>query len=69
MHLGEANNTVINIKGSISAIENELVQVDEKKANAKEEREARIARLDRQIQQCREDIEAVEDKKQKGEKT
>lgn len=35
VHLGEANNTVINIKGSISAIENELVQVDEKKANAK----------------------------------
>lgn len=68
VRLGEANNTVINIKGSISAIENELVQVDEKKANAKEEREARIARLDRQIQQCREDIEAVEDKKQKGEK-
>lgn len=66
--LNEANNKVINVKGSISAIENELTQVDEKKANAKEEREARIARLDGQIQKCREDIEAIEDKKTKGEK-
>lgn len=66
--LSEANNKVINLKGSIAAIENELDQVDEKKAHAKEEREARIARLDRQIQQCRENIEITEDKKQKGEK-
>lgn len=68
VRLGEANNRVVSIKGSISAIENYLDEVDEKKANAKEEKEARIKRLDGQIQQCREDIEAANEKKQKGEK-
>ena len=66
--LNEANNKVINVKGSISAIENELTQVDEKKVNAQKERESHIERLDGQIQKCREDIEAAEDKKSKGEK-
>ena len=66
VRLNEANNQVTSIKGSISAIEIELTQVDQKKANAKEEREARIARLDGQIQKCREDIEVAEDKKSKG---
>ncbi len=66
--LNEANNKVINVKGSISAIENELTQVDEKKVNAQKERDSHIERLDGQIQKCREDIEAAEDKKSKGEK-
>lgn len=65
--LAEANSRVINIKGSISAIENELGQVDEKRTNAKLEREARIARLDEQILKCREDIEATEEKQKKAE--
>ena len=68
VRLNEANNKVINVKGSISAIENELTQVDEKKVNAQKERESHIERLDGQIQKCREDIEAAEDKKSKGEK-
>ena len=68
MRLNEVNNKVINVKGSISAIENELTQVDEKKVNAQKERESHIERLDGQIQKCREDIEAAEDKKSKGEK-
>ena len=68
VRLNEANNKVINVKGSISAIENELTQLDEKKVNAQKERESHIERLDGQIQKCREDIEAAEDKKSKGEK-
>lgn len=68
VRLNEANNKVINVKGSISAIENELTQVDEKKVNAQKERESHIERLDGQIQKCREDIEAAEDNKNKGEK-
>ena len=68
VRLNEVNNKVINVKGSISAIENELTQVDEKKVNAQKERESHIERLDGQIQKCREDIEAAEDKKSKGEK-
>lgn len=67
VELNKANNQVINVKGSISAIEHELSQVDEKKANAKLEREARIERLDGQIQKCREDIDTTEDKQQKAE--
>lgn len=66
-NLTNANNQVINIKGSISAIEHELELVDEKKANARMERQSRIERLDGQIQKCREDIEASEDKKKKAE--
>ncbi len=65
--LTEANNKVINVKGSISAIENELEHVDEKRANARQERETRIERLDGQIQKCRDDIEAAEDKQRKAE--
>lgn len=65
--LAEANNKVINVKGSISAIENELEHVDEKRINARQEREARIERLDGQIQKCRDDIEAAEDKQRKAE--
>ena len=65
--LTEANNKVINVKGSISAIENELEHVDEKRINARQEREARIERLDGQIQKCRDDIEAAEDKQRKAE--
>lgn len=68
VRLNDANNKVINVKGSISAIENELTQVDEKKTNAQEERKSRIARLDGQIQKCREDIEVAEDKRSKGKK-
>ncbi len=66
--LTEANNKIINVKGSIAAIENELSQVDEKKANAEEERKSRISRLQAQIRECREDIETAKDKKTKGEK-
>ena len=68
VRLDEANNKVINVKGSISAIENELSQVIEKKVNAQQERKSRIERLDGQIQKCREDIEAAEDKRSKGNK-
>lgn len=65
--LSHANSQVINIKGSISAIENELSIADEKQANAKQERATRIARLDEQILKCREDIEETEGKKKKAE--
>lgn len=62
-----ANNKVISINGSISAIKNELEHVDEKKANARQERGARIEQLDEQIQKCRSDIEIVEEKRKKAE--
>lgn len=62
-----ANNKVIGINGSISAIKNELEHVDEKKANARQERGVRIERLDEQIQKCRSDIEIVEEKRKKAE--
>lgn len=62
-----ANNKVVGINGSISAIKNELEHVDEKKANARQERGARIERLDEQIQKCRSDIEVVEEKRKKAE--
>lgn len=65
--LDEANSTVIGIRGSISAIENELSQVDEKKANAKQERQKRIDRLDSQILQCRETIESYRNQQKKAE--
>ena len=61
------NNKVVGINGSISAIKNELEHVDEKKANARQERGARIERLDEQIQKCRSDIEVVEEKRKKAE--
>lgn len=68
LRLDDANNQVIKVKGAIAAIEGELARTDEKKANAKQEREMRISRLDGEIQKCREDIEAAKDKKVKGEK-
>ncbi len=66
--LNVANNNVIRIKGSISAIERELDQVDEKVANARQDRQRHIEKLDAQIQQCLDDIEALDDKRLKGEK-
>lgn len=66
--LRQANSQVINIKGSISAIENELANVDEKKINAINERAVRIERIDNNILQCRERIADYEDKLGKAEK-
>lgn len=65
--LAVANNAVIGIKGSISAIERELEQVDEKVANARQDRQRHIERLDEQIQQCRINIDESEGKRFKGE--
>lgn len=65
--LAVANNAVIGIKGSISAIERELEQVDEKVANARQDRQRHIERLDEQIQQCRINIDESEGKRLKGE--
>lgn len=67
IRLTEANSMATKIKGSIAAIENELTLVDGKNANAKQERAARLSRIDENIQKCREEIEATEDKKQKAE--
>lgn len=66
--LTEANNAVIGIKGSISAIERELEQVDDKTANARLDRQRNIERLDEQMSQCQENIEEYKSKCQKGEK-
>lgn len=66
--LDKANKQVINIKGSISAIENELENVDEKKTKAESERKDRIARIEERIIQCREKITEHEDKLDKAEK-
>lgn len=66
--LVRANNQVINIKGSISAIENELVNADEKQAQALDEVRNRIFRLEDQILQCRERIADYEEKQDKAEK-
>lgn len=63
-----ANNNVISIKGSISAIERELEQADDKKANARQDRQRNIERLDEKIQNCLEQIQELEEKRQKGEK-
>lgn len=65
--LSVANNAVIGIKGSISAIERELEQVDEKIANARQDRQRHIERLDEQIQQCLANIDELEGKRLKGE--
>lgn len=67
IRLTGANSMVTKIKGSIAAIENELTVVDGKTANAKQERATRLSRIDENIQKCREEIEATEDKKQKAE--
>lgn len=66
--LETANNNVISIRGSISAIERELDQVDEKIANARQDRQRNIERLDEKIQQCLDEIEDFKVKRQKGEK-
>ena len=66
--LNEANSKVINIKGSISAIESELDQVGQKKADAKAQRLARIAKIDESIDQCRSNIEEAKSKQEKGKK-
>lgn len=63
-----ANNHVISIKGSISAIERELEQADEKIANARQDRQRNIERLDEKIQGCLEQIQELEEKRLKGEK-
>lgn len=65
--LSVANNAVIGIKGSISAIERELEQVDEKIANARQDRQRHIERLDEQIQKCLANIDELEGKRLKGE--
>lgn len=65
--LSVANNAVIGIKGSISAIERELEQVDEKIANARQDRQRHIERLDEQIRQCLANIDELEGKRLKGE--
>lgn len=65
--LEAANNNVISIKGAISAIERELDQVDEKVANARQDRQRNIDRLNDKIQQCLSDIEDLGNKRQKGE--
>ena len=66
--LNKANSKVINIKGSISAIEAELDQVGQKKADAKAQRIERIAKIDESIDKCRSDIEEAKSKQEKGEK-
>ena len=67
-NLDKANKQVINIKGSISAIENELANVEAKKANAANERDNRIANIEKQILSCREKITEHEERKDKAEK-
>lgn len=54
--LAQKQSKVTNIEGSISAIETELVHADEKKAQAKEDRQKQIEYLDWKISQCRTDI-------------
>lgn len=63
-----ANNNVISIKGSISAIEKELELVDDKVANARQERQRNIERLDDKIQQCVDEIKELEEKRSNGNK-
>lgn len=64
--LGIANNNVISIKGSISAIERELEQVDEKIANARVDRQRNIDRLNEKIQECSVAIETADTKRAKA---
>lgn len=65
--LAAANNNVIRVKGSISAIEAELEQADVKKADAKQQREKRISNLDDSIDAARDDIEKHKRDKRRGE--
>lgn len=64
--LSAANNNVISIKGSISAIEHELEQVDDKITNARQDRQRNIERLDEKIQECFETIETDKSKRTKA---
>lgn len=64
--LGIANNNVISIKGSISAIERELEQVDDKIANARADRQRNIDRLNEKIQECSVAIETADTKRAKA---
>lgn len=63
IELTDANNQVINIKGSISAIESELEAADEKKASAEQDRVTKIKQMDENIQKCRNDIDIAESNK------
>ena len=62
----EANSLVMQLKGSISAVENELSQAEQQQISAKERLQARLVHLDEQIQKCRYDIEEAEQAKHKG---
>ena len=66
--MAAADNQVAKIKGSISAIENELELANEKQINAKQEREARIKRIDDDILSARERIESYQTSIEKAEK-
>lgn len=65
--LSEANSNVTTIKGSISAIENELLNADQKRETAKQDRLKQIEQIDQHIAECRENISNVETKHEKGE--
>lgn len=65
--LDAAKSKVIEINGSISAIESELAQADVKKADAEAERENRLRELEKKILECRERIETCKANKAKGE--
>lgn len=64
--LAAAQSEVININGSISAIEQELLQADAKAEDAKTERGNRIQMLEEKIVKCREEITVLEEKKVKA---
>lgn len=66
--LDKAQNKIICIKGSISAIENELKNADSKIANARQDRQRNIERLDAKIQDCIDEIQALVEKKDNGNK-
>lgn len=63
-----ADNEVAKIKGSISAIENELELANEKQLNAKQDRETRVKRIEVGILDEREQIEACQTSIEKAEK-
>lgn len=66
IEMNQANDEVIKIKGSIAAIENELLHVDEKLDSARKEREEQVNRINEQIHQCRQNIEVAEGKKDRA---
>lgn len=65
--LSEAEKQVVSLKGAISAIGSELAGVAEKKANAIQERQTRIANLDDKILQTRQSIEDIQSKQERAE--